>query len=735
MTVLGIDPSVLGAWFSARTAQSVAPTAPRTPTASSASADRPSLATEVEPPWGIDAERPSEDQRLARALSGRPLIDDGDTLFAGASPDEANLFKLWVALDRLRAVAESGADKSTAEFRLSSYEKSFRAGLEDVLQFARDTDFTELQLTGGEQRKKAESEAAVARSDFTYATGAVIEGAFDDPVAGLTGTEQFSAILGKIGGTQITVDFNLADVTGPLTLDNLVDYFNTRLEAEGAITRFKRVKVGTENEDGIIEGNRFGFELQGASSETIRFQAAAGEAAVYVAGVSGSGENAAGQFAKITGVDSATPELAFARRLEAQGETTVDDEGVESTEAAAVSFASSARDSQGNTYVVGSAEGDIGGARLKGEEDVLLAKYDSAGQLVWTRTLGASQTAEGFAVAVDGDDNVVVAGSVTGDLTASAVGGGEDTFVTKFTSGGAEVWTFQRGPTADDAALGLTTGPAGEVYVTGVTKARLSANQTFGGGSDGYLVALNADGVLTYERQFGGAGDERGVSVGVAADGNLVVASIEDGRAYVTKYDAADQDAAALWRVDLGDLASGGLADLKIDGNDVYVAGYTTNGALSGPIAQAYSGGDDGFVAKLSDSGASANVDFVSYVGVAEEDRIRALTVEGGRVFVAGSSGGDITGEGAVGTTDTFAAELSSTGVTQWTARYGGFGGVSRGFGVEVDLAGSSVLDVLGLPTGDAITADDRTVVSQTSVRDGDYFYVSVDGRAKRKVT
>jgi len=733
MTVLGIDASVLGAWFSSRTAQSALATAPR-PASATNTEGRPSLATDVEPPWSIDAERPSEDRRLARALSGRPFLDREREAFPGASPDEANLFRMWVALDRLRAVAEGAADSGLADFRRTSYNRAFQDGLAEILDFARQTAFTELQLTGGVQQKKAESTAGVQRSNFTYQTPALLDGAFDDPLAGLSGTERFSAIVDKIGGTQIVVDFDLADVAGPLNLDNLADYFNTRLEAEGAITRFKRVKIGTEDEDGVVQGGAFGLELQGASSETIRFQAETAEAAVYIAGVSGSGDASAGQFAKITGIDGGAPEVAFARRLEAEGETTVDEEGAETTEAAKLTLAASASDSQGNVYVVGTAEGDAGGQILKGERDAVLTKYDSTGQVVWTRTLGAGQSAEGFAVAVDADDNVIVAGAVQGDLAADAIGGGEDAFVTKFSALGAELWTYQRAPTADDAALGLSTGSNGEVYVVGRTQGRISGDQTYGGGTDGFLLTLDANGTRVFERQFGGAGDERAVSVAEAADGNLIVASLEDGRAYVTKYDASDAGAAPIWRVDLGDLQSGGLAGLAVEGSDVYLAGYTRNPGLSGPIAQGYTGGDDGFVAKISDAGGSAGADFVTYVGVAEEDRINGLTVEGGRVFVTGSTTGDLTGAGAAGSVDTFAAEISGAGATLWSARYGGFGGVSRGFDIEVDPAGSSVLDVLGLPTGAAITADDRTVVSQTSVRDGDFFYVSVDGGAKRKV-
>jgi hypothetical protein len=44
--------------------------------------------------------------------------------------------------------------------------------------------------------------------------------------------------------------------------------------------------------------------------------------------------------------------------------------------------------------------------------------------------LGATDHADGFAVATDSKGNVVVAGRVDAPLTQSAVGGGQDAFVT-----------------------------------------------------------------------------------------------------------------------------------------------------------------------------------------------------------------------------------------------------------------------------------------------------------------
>ena len=77
--------------------------------------------------------------------------------------------------------------------------------------------------------------------------------------------------------------------------------------------------------------------------------------------------------------------------------------------------------------------GQINGAKLN---DVFLSKYDSIGNLLWSRLLGASDDAEAFDIAIDGDDNVIIAGKTNEELIASDVFSGTDSFVMKYSKSG-----------------------------------------------------------------------------------------------------------------------------------------------------------------------------------------------------------------------------------------------------------------------------------------------------------
>src|SRR5262249_37588017 len=85
----------------------------------------------------------------------------------------------------------------------------------------------------------------------------------------------------------------------------------------------------------------------------------------------------------------------------------------------------------GSVYVLADLGGDADGAPIKGSRDVALLKYDSAGKLAYSRILGASDSASGFALAVSGDGKVAVAGSVSGALGITQDKGGTDSFVTE----------------------------------------------------------------------------------------------------------------------------------------------------------------------------------------------------------------------------------------------------------------------------------------------------------------
>lgn len=117
--------------------------------------------------------------------------------------------------------------------------------------------------------------------------------------------------------------------------------------------------------------------------------------------------------------DGANGQRVWFKRFKSQGEGEI-----------AEAFDDVTVDGQGNVYVVGFAEGSLFGNHL-GDADVVLAKFDAQGNMIWGKQWGTDKGDAGIAIVVDGDGNIYLAGSTLGNLFGTNAGGA-DIFAVKF---------------------------------------------------------------------------------------------------------------------------------------------------------------------------------------------------------------------------------------------------------------------------------------------------------------
>ncbi|MGJ3233118.1 MAG: hypothetical protein ACFE0P_15115 [Oceanicaulis sp.] len=734
---------LLGAWYGAQAAQSLALTSSRAsaPQAQANTGQPTSRESGVLPPWDPRGEIVALDALRRSVLADGNFFDASYGRFADqeVSEDEKKLFALHQGLRRLQSLASAAGEKTAGDTDRSFWQRRFAEGLAQMDSYFDGLGLEGVSVVKGEDLSKAESTLAISRGRSEYLGGAVHTGAFDAPVEALADAMDLTITVRKNGvDTDIAVSLG-ADPSR--TLDDFLTAVNTELENAGMLTRLSRVRLGEPDENGIVQGNTWGFKIEGILTERVSFSGAGGQPAVYTAGISGTGDSAAGQLTKFVDLASGGT-LDFSRRIEADptvSETTGEDGETSSSETAnPLSVLATARGADGEIYVVGQAASAVDGQQIKGERDLVLMRYDTTGKRVWTRTLGAAGEASGAALAVDSSGNVVVAGSVKGALGETTQLGGSDSLVVKFSADGVEQWARRFGGGADDRANTVSLGADGTVFVAGEAKAGFGGVAS-GGGSDGYVRAIAADGTTQFTRGVEtGAGTERVKASAMAADGGLILASEVDGRAVLTKYAAGDDGTGApAWRLDLGDMDGGRIGAIAVgDDGAVYLSGAAGANFQTGSQINANQGGRDAVLVKIGDAGASASVDYVSFLGSAEDNSASAVTVSGGSVYIAGKTSGALPGAAQVGDRNAFAAGFdAATGAVQWTQQVSGRGGLSEAAGVIVDPEGDGVLDRLGLPSGAVAYADSRVVTARSSVREGDHFFVSVDGGRKRKIT
>jgi hypothetical protein len=152
--------------------------------------------------------------------------------------------------------------------------------------------------------------------------------------------------------------------------------------------------------------------------------------------------------------------------------------------------------------------------------DAFLAKYDSEGTLLWSRTISTPTEDVSMATVTDSLGNTVVSGYTRGELTGTANAGGLDAFLVKFSPSGRELWRQQFGSLGDDVVLALTTDEEGNIYLTGQTSGTLLGHQSTGG-TDLFVVKYDTEGRFQWSQQWGAGRHDLGAEISVDVQGQL----------------------------------------------------------------------------------------------------------------------------------------------------------------------------------------------------------------------
>jgi len=147
-----------------------------------------------------------------------------------------------------------------------------------------------------------------------------------------------------------------------------------------------------------------------------------------------------------------------------------------------------------------------------GQEDMFLAKYNSAGTLSFSRTWGGTGIDYGDSLVQTTDGGYAIAGSTT-----IAGAGSYDMFLAKYNSAGTLSFSRTWGGTASDFGASLVQTTDGGYAITGRTD-NFSAGQ-----EDMFLAKYDSAGTLSFSRTWGGTGRDYGYSLVQTTDGGYAV--------------------------------------------------------------------------------------------------------------------------------------------------------------------------------------------------------------------
>jgi hypothetical protein len=200
----------------------------------------------------------------------------------------------------------------------------------------------------------------------------------------------------------------------------------------------------------------------------------------------------------------------------------------------------------GSVYVSGQTfSPSVGGVTSNGESDAILAKYTPEGGREWVRLFGTAKADGARDVAVDEGGALYVTGTISG-------AGFGDLMLARFKDDGTREWLNRRSGDGYDAGSSVIAG-AGAVFVAGDTDSeRFMGHKNVAGDTDAVLAAFTSEGKRSWARFYGTDLIDRFDAVGFGQGGDAL---------YVTGY--ADTPLCCGAPSNFGDLA---------------VARYLTNG-------------------------------------------------------------------------------------------------------------------------------------------------------------
>ncbi|MBS1772106.1 MAG: T9SS type A sorting domain-containing protein [Bacteroidetes bacterium] len=214
----------------------------------------------------------------------------------------------------------------------------------------------------------------------------------------------------------------------------------------------------------------------------------------------------------------------------------------------------------------------------KGQDDIVTAKYDKNGNVLWAKNAGGKYADRGFDVAVDTAGNIYTTGYYTDTasfdlITFNNNGGAAKVFVAKQDTSGNYQWVKSAGKGNSDIGLGISLDKWGNIYITGNFSDSLTIGNTINsyGIENIFIARYDASGNEIWSRVEGGTNYDNGLAITTNAFGNVFVTGHNNYKIYIASYDTTGNKIWTTYGTSPGN-GEGDAICADADGN-VYVTG------------------------------------------------------------------------------------------------------------------------------------------------------------------
>ncbi|RZS99552.1 fibronectin type III domain-containing protein [Aquimarina brevivitae] len=339
----------------------------------------------------------------------------------------------------------------------------------------------------------------------------------------------------------------------------------------------------------------------------------------------------------------------------------------------------------GGYAIVGTSYSDDGDVESNNDNDgylggdIWVIRLDSSGDLIWETNLGGSLDERGNSIRQTSDNGFIIAGSSnSSDQDISGDSSFVDFWVVKLDQNGILDWEVNYGGGGNEGANSIQQTMDEGYIVAGFTS---SSNGDVGGNNgslDYWIIKLDTTGSLVWEKNLGGSGIDIARAIEQTNDGGYIVAgsSASSDGDVGTNYGEEDY-----WVVKLD--ASGNLVwetnlggsseDLAYDIEQTLDQGYIIAGySESSDIDVTDNHGGRDFWIVKLDI--SGGIVWENNIGGSESDTASSIqqTSDQGYIIAGNSASNDFDTSTNLGALDYWVLKINDTGVLMWEISLGG---------------------------------------------------------------
>ncbi|HOP95404.1 MAG TPA: hypothetical protein PL130_06525 [Dictyoglomaceae bacterium] len=268
----------------------------------------------------------------------------------------------------------------------------------------------------------------------------------------------------------------------------------------------------------------------------------------------------------------------------------------------------------------------------------------TVGLITWQRTYGGNYEDRANSIQQVADGGYIIAGYTL------SLGTNGDAYIIKLKGDGSLDWERNFGGVYEDRANSIQQTADGGYIIAGYTSSGT-------GNHNIYIIKLKGDGSLDWEKNFGGAYEDRANSIQQTADEGYIIAGYTlslgtNGDAYIIKLKG---DGSLDWEKNFGGAYEDRANSIQQTADEGYIiAGYTLSLGTNG----------DAYIIKLKGDG---SLDWEKNFGGVYEDRANCIqqVADGGYIVAGYTSSG-------TGNHNVYIIKLKGDGSLEWERSFGG---------------------------------------------------------------